>query len=92
MRDPATDFKPADVLTPRRKTNYARVDATELPALLRKIEAYQGTPPTRLAIKLMAHTFARTGELISARWSEFDLEAARWDILNRPGFCGGRLV
>ena len=79
-RNPATDFKPADVLKPRRKTNYARVDATELPALLRKIEAYQGTPPTRLAIKLMAHTFVRTGELIAARWSEFDLEAARWDI------------
>ena len=79
-RNPATDFKPADVLTPRRKSNYARVDAIELPALLRKIEAYQGTPATRLAIKLMAHTFVRTGELIGARWSEFDLEAARWDI------------
>lgn len=79
-RNPATDFKPGDVLQPRRKTNYARVDATELPALLRKIEAYQGTPATRLAIKLMAHTFVRTGELIGARWAEFDLEAARWDI------------
>jgi integrase len=79
-RNPATDIKPADVLRGRVKTNYARVDATELPALLRKIEAYQGTPTTRLAIKLMALTFVRTGELIGARWSEFDLDAARWDI------------
>jgi integrase len=79
-RNPATDIKPTDVLAPRRKENYARVDTKELPLLLRKIEAYQGTPTTRLAIKLMALTFVRTGELIGARWEEFDLEAARWDI------------
>lgn len=35
---------------------------------------------TRLAIKLIALTFVRTGELIAATWSEFDLEAARWNI------------
>lgn len=79
-RNPAADVKPADILPSRRKENYARVDARELPALLRKIEAYQGTPVTRLAMKLMALTFVRTSELIGARWDEFDLEAARWDI------------
>jgi integrase len=79
-RNPATDIKPTDVLTPRTKENYARIDARELPELLRKIEAYQGTPITRLAIKLMALTFVRTGELIGARWAEFNLDAARWDI------------
>lgn len=79
-RNPATDIKPTDVLTPRKKENYARIDARELPELLRKIEGYQGTPTTRLAIKLMALTFVRTGELIGARWAEFDLEARRWDI------------
>jgi integrase len=31
-------------------------------------------------MKLMALTFVRTGELIGARWLEFDLEAARWNI------------
>ncbi len=79
-RNPATDIKPTDVLTPRTKENYARVDVKELPLLLRMIEAYQGTPTTRLAIKLMALTFVRTGELIGARWAEFDLDSARWDI------------
>ena len=79
-RNPATDIKPTDILTPRTKENYARVDVKELPLLLRKIEAYQGTPTTRLAIKLMALTFVRTGELIGAKWAEFDLESARWDI------------
>lgn len=62
------------------KRNHARVDAKELPALLRCIEIYQGTPVTRLAMKLMAHTFVRTSELIGAQWEEFDVENRRWDI------------
>jgi len=79
-RNPAGDIKPSDILPSRRQTNYARVDARELPALLRAIEAYQGTPVTRLAIKLLALTFVRTGELIAARWEEFDLQAGQWRI------------
>ena len=79
-RNPAADVKPADALKPRRKENYARLDAKEMPELLRKIEAYQGSVYTRLAMKLMALTFVRTGELIGARWAEFDLAAAEWRI------------
>ena len=79
-RNPATDIKPADVLSPRKRENYARIDARELPALLRKMEGYPGAPTTRLAMKLMALTFVRTGELIGARWDEFDFDAARWNI------------
>lgn len=79
-RNPAMDIKPSDVLPTRPKTNYARVDARDLPTLLRKIEAYQGTPITRLAMKLMALTFVRTGELIGAKWEEIDLDNHRWDI------------
>jgi integrase len=79
-RNPATDIRPSDILPARVKANYARIDAKELPALLRKIEGYQGKPTTRLAIKLMALTFVRTTELIEARWEEFDLAAARWNI------------
>jgi len=79
-RNPAADIKPGDILPARTKENYARIDAKELPALLRKMEGYQGRPTTRLALKLMALTFVRTTELIEARWAEFDLQAARWDI------------
>ena len=79
-RNPATDVKPSDALKPRIKTHYARLDAKEMPELLRKIEAYKGTPATRLSMKLMALTFVRTGELIAAHWDEFDLEAAQWRI------------
>lgn len=79
-RNPTSDIKPGDILPPRKVVNYARIDARELPALLRKIEGYQGTPVTRLAIKLMALTFVRTGELIGARWEEFEVGARRWNV------------
>ena len=79
-RNPAADVKPGDILQSRKKENYARLDEKELPELLRKIEAYQGGPYTRLAMQLMSLTFVRTGELIAARWQEFDLAAAEWRI------------
>jgi integrase len=79
-RNPAAEIRPSDILKPTRKTNMARIDAKELPALLRSIEVYEGRQLTRLAIKLMALTFVRTSELIGARWEEFDIDARRWSI------------
>ena len=79
-RNPATEIRPSDILKPTRKTNMARIDAKELPALLRAIEVYEGRQLTRLAIKLMALTFVRTSELIGARWEEIEIEALRWSI------------
>ncbi|RFC35302.1 MAG: Integrase [Candidatus Nitrotoga sp. SPKER] len=79
-RNPAADVKPSDALKQHKRVNYARLDGREMPELLRKIEAYQGSAYTRLAMKLMALTFVRTGELIAARWTEFDLTAGQWRI------------
>jgi integrase len=79
-RNPAAEIRPSDILKPTRKTNMARIDARELPELLRSIEVYEGRQLTRLAIKLMALTFVRTSELIGARWEEFDFDARRWSI------------
>lgn len=79
-RNPAADIKPADVLKPVKKTNYARLDQKELPELLRRIEAYDGQPLTRLALQLMALTFVRTSELIGARWEEIEFDSKLWRI------------
>ncbi|MCX8514589.1 MAG: tyrosine-type recombinase/integrase [Burkholderiales bacterium] len=73
-------IKPADILPAHTITNLARIEERELGVLLQRIEAYQGTPITRIAIKLIALTFVRTGELIGAKWSEFDFANARWNI------------
>jgi integrase len=79
-RNPAAEIRPADVLPTVQKKNLARIDARQLPDLLRHIEAYQGAPQTRLALKLIALTFVRTTELIEARWAEFDLDRGVWTI------------
>jgi integrase len=49
-------------------------------ALLRSIVSYEGSPETLAALELLALTFVRPGELRSAEWSEFDLDAALWSI------------
>ncbi|MBL8526466.1 MAG: tyrosine-type recombinase/integrase [Burkholderiales bacterium] len=79
-RNPVAEVKPGDVLRARRQVNFARIPLDELPDLLRRIDAYQGSAYTRLAMRLMLLTFARTGELIGARWDEIDLSRAEWKI------------
>jgi hypothetical protein len=61
-RNPAGEFKPSDVLPQRRAGNHARIDESELPELLRKIEAYEGSQLTPLAMKILALTFVRTSD------------------------------
>ncbi|WP_253195071.1 hypothetical protein [Hydrogenophaga sp. A37] len=50
-RNPAVEIRPSDVLASHKKENYARLDGKELPELLRKIEVYNGSTVTRVAIK-----------------------------------------
>ena len=44
----------------------------EVPNFLSALEVYDGDPRTRLALRLVILTFARTTELRAARWSEFE--------------------
>ena len=66
--------------TPKTKHRAAIVEPVAFGALLRSIDDYEGTPEVRAALKLMALTFVRPGELRNASWSEFDLEAGLWVI------------
>ena len=79
-QNPAQMFKPGDVLKKIKVVNFARVEKSELPSLFKKIEYYDGSPVTRLAMKLMALVFLRTSELIGGEWSEINFKEARWDI------------
>lgn len=79
-RNPAQDVRPGAALKPRQKGHFARLEPKDMPELLRKMQAYPGAVYTRYALELMARTFVRTGELIAARWEEFDLDAAEWRI------------
>ena len=79
-RNPAKDFSISDVVKLKPVKNMARVDESELPDLLRAIEAYNGKAITRIATKLMVLTFVRTATLIGTQWSEIDFEAKLWRI------------
>jgi integrase len=79
-RNPVTDVHSSDFMAPRQTTNFARIDAKDLPDLLTKIDAYQGSALTRLSMSLMALTFLRTSELIGAKWSEIDFDNALWRV------------
>ncbi|MDN7636800.1 tyrosine-type recombinase/integrase [Burkholderia cepacia] len=80
-RNPAADIDAKTVLKKGPGVQHmARVKATEIPQLMRDIDAYQGDLVTRLALRLMALTFVRTTEMIRAEWSEFDETAAEWRV------------
>jgi integrase len=80
LHNPAGAFKPKDILMKMPRENFKRIDLRELPKLLKKIHCYDGSPVTRLAMKLMALVFLRTSEMIEGEWSELNWEDARWDI------------
>lgn len=68
------------IFKPVKERNFARLPIDEMPAFLRALSLYEGSTRVRLATKLLAYTFVRTGELISARWSQFDLDAGLWQF------------
>ena len=80
-RNPAADIDAQTVLKKDPGVQHmARVKATEIPQLMRDIDAYQRDLVTRLALRLMALTFVRTTEMTRAKWSEFDESAAEWRV------------
>ncbi len=78
IHNPAGDLR--DIIASPDKSNFASIPPAELPELLRAIEGYRGSPLTLCAIKLLALTFVRTGELIAARWDEIDWNRGEWHI------------
>jgi integrase len=66
--------------TPMVKPRAAITDPVGLGALLRAIDGFDGQETTLVALRLMALLFPRPGELRTATWEEFDLDAALWTI------------
>lgn len=77
-RNPVPDLQGA-LKTPVVK-HRSYLTETELPEYLRKLEAYDGSVQTKLALQLLLLTFVRTTELRAARWEEIDWDKAEWRI------------
>lgn len=77
--DPATALKGA-LKAPKVKHHAAITDPKLIGGLLRALDGYQGHAATCAALKLLALTFVRPGELRFAEWKEFDLDAKEWRI------------
>ncbi len=69
-----------EALKPRKIKHMARIELSELPALLQKIENYGGDPITIAAIKLMTLTFVRTIEMRFMEWSDVDFQKKEWRV------------
>ena len=67
-------------LKPRKKGQQAALAAEELPAFLHALETYNGDAATRLGLRLLILTLARTSEVREAKWAEFDRDAAIWTV------------
>jgi integrase len=80
LHNPAGAFKPKDILKKMERENFKRIDLRKLPELVRKIHYYNGSPVTRLALKLITLTFLRTSEMIGGDWSEINWEENLWDM------------
>jgi integrase len=71
-----------DQLLPKRQQltrgHHAAMNYTELPAFMSDLRARQATAAQALEFAIL--TAARSGEVLGARWDEFDLDRAVWTV------------
>lgn len=77
-RNPVADLRGA-LKTPVVK-HRSYLKEKELPGYLKKLDAYDGHPLTKAALRLLLLTFVRTIELRAAQWEEIDWKKAEWRI------------
>lgn len=78
-RDVAADLRGA-LIAPQPVHRAAITNADAAGGLLRAIEAFEGHPNTKAALRLLPHVFVRPGELRHAEWNDFNFEKALWTI------------
>ena len=69
-----------EALKPRKVKHMARLDISEFPPFLERMDRYHGNPMIKAAIQLMTLTFVRTAELRMMEWNEIDFDNHLWRI------------
>ena len=68
------------ILKATKVKHRAYLKEAQLPEFLEALEQYRGGRLVKLAMKLLMLTFVRPGELLGARWEEFDFSKSEWRI------------
>jgi integrase len=77
QRDITADLRGA--LPPFKGEHFPAItNPKQVGELLRALHGYIGTPIVQNALRLAPLVFVRPGELRSAQWKDFDLDAAEW--------------
>lgn len=69
-----------EALKPRKVKHMARLDISEFPPFLERMDRYHGSILVKTALQLMTLTFVRTAELINMEWNEIDFDNYLWRI------------
>lgn len=69
-----------EALKPRKVKHMARLDISEFPPFLERMDRYHGSILVKTALQLMTLTFVRTAELINMEWNEIDFDNHLWRI------------
>ena len=70
-----------DVIERRPVEHHCNLKEKELARFWRSRCAQRAHFTTLAAAKLLVYSMCRNSEVLRAKWAEFDLDAAQWDIL-----------
>jgi integrase len=71
---------PAKLLKRRRANSHVAMELAAFPQWMTNLAAFQSYPFTKAALLLIVLTGCRKEEACGAEWSEFDLDAGRWEV------------
>lgn len=70
----------SDGLQAHRLQHYPAISVKELPKFFKALDAVSTSTQNKLAVRLIALTFVRQGELRLAKWADVDFEGKEWRI------------
>ena len=62
----------------RRRGHHAALPFSEVPAFVKRLQSSNNREISRLAFEFLILTASRTGEVLGAKWPEFDVEQKQW--------------
>lgn len=78
LENPAENIRPSAIATFKPRDRALSPD--EIRVFFKALETVGTLPTIKLALKFVLLTLCRKGELLQAKWSEVDFEAATWTI------------